>query len=482
MGAAGANTQSTANGINDSSWIVGTVNGEASVWTPQTGLQAVGFLGSGNSSGFDGGISNADVAVGGSTTLGGSDSHAIIWDPTNGLRDLNSLIVNPPATWTPTDAVGVSQTGALIAGIGYSNISTAPPARERNMLFVLNGGSLTEIPDPGVSIYPRAISSAGEVAGFYFDSSERQHAFIYTPALGTLDIGTLGLSATGGYTPYTEAFGVNDLGVVAGSEGLADGSEYAFLWTKSGGMVEIEPPTGVVFDGTEGINNSGQVIIQGRYANEPALGYRGFVLTPVPEPPTLVLSASIVLFVLAVHRKRRRAPAMDGGRELRESHERVIENQTPRGQTLLSRREKGDNRPIGVQLRRVLLWVIRNYRTATAHFGSICAVAAKKTGGSTGLGNLEAHRPAKSSLACWPPRAVYFQSPGRTFASTLPGCGAFSICRGISNVSAAAANRSGAVPAHSAEASASNASSRGWRFPARLRLLYRATSSTGLTC
>ena len=163
--------------------------------------------------------------------MGASYSNAMVWDPTNGLRDLNSLIANPPSTWTPTDAVAISATGGLIAGIGYSDIRTSPPSGAERA-FVLKGGTMTTIPDPGVEIYPRSIDNSGEVCGFYFDASEIEHAFVYTPALGTVDIGTLGLSASGGYTPYTETFGINDSGVVCGSEGLADGSEYGFLWNK----------------------------------------------------------------------------------------------------------------------------------------------------------------------------------------------------------------------------------------------------------
>ena len=67
---------------------------------------------------------------------------------TTGLQDLNSLIANPPPAWAPTDATAISQNGAFIAGIGYSNITTDPPSGSGHA-FTLNGGSLTEIPDLG---------------------------------------------------------------------------------------------------------------------------------------------------------------------------------------------------------------------------------------------------------------------------------------------------------------------------------------------
>ena len=299
-GPGGAYIQSTASGINDSSWIVGTLDGEAAVWTPQAGFRAVGFLGSGNSSVLYG-ISNSGEAVGGSTTLGGSYSHAVVWDTTSGLRDLNNLIANRPTTWTPTGAIAISGND-LIAGIGYSNISTSPPSGAEHA-FVLDAGSLTEIPDPagsaGLGIQPESINSSGEVAGFYSDANNQEHAFLYTAALGTRDIGNLDISATGGYTSGTGALAINDFGTIVGGEVLADGSTHAFLWTESGGMVEVNPPSGVVFNTLAGINDDGQLIGQGYYLGNPAIGYRGFVLTPVPEPPTIFLGLPLVLATFA---------------------------------------------------------------------------------------------------------------------------------------------------------------------------------------
>ncbi len=131
IGVLGSNSpyvQTLANGINDSSWIAGSSGDEAYVWIPQSGIQGVGFLGNGNFSSFMRDFSNTDVAVGGSTTLGGSYANAMIWSPTSGLQDLNNLIANPPTAWTPTAAVAISKSGGFIAGIGNSNLTTDPPS------------------------------------------------------------------------------------------------------------------------------------------------------------------------------------------------------------------------------------------------------------------------------------------------------------------------------------------------------------------
>ena len=260
----------------------------------------------------------AMTAVGFSTTLGGSYANAIIWDPTNGLRDLNSLIVNPPSTWTPTDAVAISQTRGLIAGIGSSNISTSPPSGTEHA-FVLNGGSLTEIPDPGVEIFPRSVNNSGETAGFYYDSSGQVHAFVYTSQQGTIELQALGVSVTGTTTPGAAATSINDLGTVVGSDLWADDSEHAFIYTSTGGMIDIIPPVGVVFDGAYGINDDGQVISQGYYANDTALGYRGFVLTPTPEPNSIALLVASGAVILLARFARIHGKRLDA-RQTRESH------------------------------------------------------------------------------------------------------------------------------------------------------------------
>ncbi len=244
--------------INDSGFVAGESDGQAVVYTPQNGMQAVGFLPGGNASELDS-INDSNVAVGYTTTNSNSGANAIIWDPTNGLRDLNSMIVNPPAGWTPTAATVINQNG-LIAGIGYANDGTSPPSGAEHA-FTLSGGSLTVIPSPyptGRGIFPKGMNSSGEVVGEFYDANEQEHAFVYTAAGGTRDLGNLG-------GDLATAFDVNDLGTIVGGSELPDGSFAAYLYTDAGGMVNLNtlaPVNGWTLDSAMAINDNGQIIAE----------------------------------------------------------------------------------------------------------------------------------------------------------------------------------------------------------------------------
>ncbi len=282
--------------INDSGWVVGQSGNEAFVYTSQTGMQAAGFLSGGTSSVLCA-INNSNVSVGGSDTAGVALDSAVIWDPTNGMRNLNNMIVNPPVGWAPTLAIAISQNG-LIAGIGSAGTSqTFPPPNQH--AFVLSGGSLTVIPGLGIDIQPAAINSIGEVVGTFFDANYKEHAFVYTAAAGTRDLGNLGGSET-------VAYGVNDFGQVVGGTTLSDGDEVAFLYTDSGGMVNLDalaPTSQFDINCTTGINDNGQIIAEGVDASGNG---HALLLTPTPEPSTLGLLIAFACFILILqlcHRK-----------------------------------------------------------------------------------------------------------------------------------------------------------------------------------
>ena len=178
--------QPSSNGlsINSSDWIVGQSNDEAFVWTPQTGMQPVGFLPGGNLSELEC-INNADVAVGGATPGSATVAHAAIWDPVNGLRGLTTTIVNRPSgpgrrrmRSRSARAEGMSPAWAALIGVERN----VPPPDEH--AFVLSNGSLTVIPDPGIFIQPSAINSSGEVAGEFLDANNKYHGFVFEPGDG----------------------------------------------------------------------------------------------------------------------------------------------------------------------------------------------------------------------------------------------------------------------------------------------------------
>jgi len=291
----GDETLSQAFALNDSSYVVGRANDQGFVWTPQTGMRGVGFLPGGSTSILLS-INSSDVAVGAATTVGASYPHPIIWDAGKGIRDLNLTIVNPPTDWTPGNAMAISQNG-LITGVGSADPTQLPPQPNEHA-YVLDAGTLTTIPDPGVYMQPEAINSSGEVVGFFEDANGHRHAFVYTPALGTRDIGSLGSSVTGTWPAFTEALGVNDAGMVVGADYWADGSKHGFLYTDLGGMVDLNTLVQLNddnIDGGDAINDSGQIAAGVQNSRE---GYHELLLTPVPEPSTFALLILLIFIIL----------------------------------------------------------------------------------------------------------------------------------------------------------------------------------------
>ncbi len=298
LGTLSGGIASAGNSINDSGWVAGASDTQAVVYTPQSGMQPLGFLRGGSLSQANC-VNNAGVVVGDSGTVGETYLNPFLWTAAGGMQDLNSTITNMPSGWTPT-AAGIINNSGLIAGIGYANLSTYPPSGTEHA-FTLSGGSLTVMPNPyptGFGIYPEGMNSSGEVVGLAVDANEQEHAFVYTPADGTRDLGNLG-------GDLAVAFGVNDLGTIVGGTELSDGTGVAFIYTNAGGMVNLNtlaPVNGWTLDCACGINDNGQIIAQGYNGND----YQAFLLTPTPEPSTFGLLIAFACFILILQLCHRR--------------------------------------------------------------------------------------------------------------------------------------------------------------------------------
>ncbi len=122
--------------------------------------------------------------------------------------------------------------------------------------------------------------SSGQATGHDFDGFDSV-VFLYDDDnMDWLD--TLGGDGSTGYA-------INDNGHITGSAKIADGSWHAFIY--SGGIMTdintlIDPAGGLTLVSGLGINNAGQICGYGidLQGNEQA-----FLLTPVPEPTTLLL-------------------------------------------------------------------------------------------------------------------------------------------------------------------------------------------------
>ena len=144
------------------------------------------------------------------------------------------------------------------------------------------------------------LNSRGQVVGAAQVPGGTEHAFLWDPAGGMVDLGALGgVDST--------AYAINDGGQVLGRYTDADGSSRSFLWA-NGTMHDLAALTdGPATDWTllgVGMNNIGQ-IVGTAWADD---GPHAFLLTPVttaepaPEPATLAL---LGLGAMAVLRRGR---------------------------------------------------------------------------------------------------------------------------------------------------------------------------------
>jgi probable HAF family extracellular repeat protein len=148
----------------------------------------------------------------------------------------------------------------------------------------------------GTSSEARAINAQGNVVGFANTvQNANTHAFLYD---GTMhDLGVEGLNSA--------AYGINSNGHVVGQASNVNGLAYAFLYTIGTGMVDlnslIDPSLGHELLYATDINDAGQIIGFGVIGGQ----YHAFMLTPVPEPHTLLPVAFGVAFILSRCRAHR---------------------------------------------------------------------------------------------------------------------------------------------------------------------------------
>ncbi len=125
-----------------------------------------------------------------------------------------------------------------------------------------------------------AIDSGGEVLLWGISATnDLEYAFTWTS--------TAGFQQLGQFVPTA----MNDLGEVVGT--MSDGGP-PVIWTPGGGVQDlnslIEPPfpSGTFLESPNGINDSGDIV---GFGLSDTSVRSAFLLTPVPEPGSLVLAA-----------------------------------------------------------------------------------------------------------------------------------------------------------------------------------------------
>ena len=301
---------SQAYGISDKGEVVGIVASSAFRWSHEDGLQRLAV----SSCAYA--VNESGLAVGWSDTHSGR--RAVAWNQ-NTMTDLGWGYRSwANATNDSGDIVGRGGTQAFLrhsgvtvdlgSGIAYDinnsgtvvgwsggSTSLATVWFSPSNLQVIGG-----LPGSHESL-AQAINNQGQVVGWCTFPGENpwSRAFLWTRDNGFTDLGAPPGSMR------VEAVDINDAGSVVGVVEYDTGPS-AFLWTPELGMLDInnlldEESKDWTLRRAYGINNLGQIV---GYGVNSSVVY-AFLLTPIPEPSTL-LALLCGLGGLALHKRRTR--------------------------------------------------------------------------------------------------------------------------------------------------------------------------------
>ena len=170
--------------------------------------------------------------------------HGFLWTQAGGMEDLGVI-----KGWQNSFALAISDSGQVVGTDSVNADSTTFRWTRSAGMQHLPGSSTTY----SVAV---AVNNSGEVAGLYYPTPGNVHAFVWTQAGGIQDLGTLGGSTS-------EATGINRSGQVVGYSATASGVYHAFLWTQSAGMQDLGAYLGATsYSQAWAINDDG--IVAGR--------------------------------------------------------------------------------------------------------------------------------------------------------------------------------------------------------------------------
>jgi probable HAF family extracellular repeat protein len=234
------------------------------------------------------GINAAGSIVGRSVNSGGQ-VHAFLYSG-GMMTDLGTL------GGASSSALGISVNGQIV---GYANLSSG-----QQEAFLYSNGDMTDLGNLGGTHGSGAvaINAAGQIAGGSYVSGgggpEHSHAFLYSGGV-MKDLGTLG-------GPFSGSYGMNDLGQVVGYSDLPNSAgDAGFLYsgtvmTNINTLLDNSAQGWNLIDAV-GINNNGWIVGD---AYNPSHVLHAYLLTPVPEPNPLLLSAIGAAMVLIYIRRR----------------------------------------------------------------------------------------------------------------------------------------------------------------------------------
>ena len=232
---------SRGNGINDGGEVVGhsgadfsTSNTHAFIWDSTNGMRDLGTLGGAYARANS--INNSSVVTGTSqTNVGFGGPHAFLWDRANGMRDLGTL-------------AGTTSTGNFINANGHATgTSTINSFDNREHAFFYNGTTMQDLGAIGAGnsfsdfSFGYGVNVNDEVVGStyrpYIGGSLYKIAFVYRDGQ-MFDLETLVDASGADYRLYS-ATGINDAGQIAvDALNLSTGQYRAVLLTPNGSSTD----------------------------------------------------------------------------------------------------------------------------------------------------------------------------------------------------------------------------------------------------
>jgi len=315
LGIISGTSSSEAFGINDYGAVTGGSDNRPFLWTAKTGMQDLGFPSGYYSASGTAINNNGQIAIRADKMISNFYyGHAFRWS-SNGYQDMGTL------GGTFSTCYGIDDAGR-IAGYAYTAGGDIHAYRSTT------GTSLVDIDSLGGDYsLGYGINAIGQVVGQAYTAAHKYHAFLWNASGSMQDLETLGgtqsqandisdsgiivgdsstandrsyhafilqngvMRDLGSLTSYSSyGVAVNNAGQVIGS--YSDG-EYAhpYIWDNVNGMKDLngllDPILGAGWTlyTVNNINNQGQIVGQGRHNGN----VRAFLLTPIPEPDSIVI-------------------------------------------------------------------------------------------------------------------------------------------------------------------------------------------------
>jgi uncharacterized membrane protein len=165
-----------------------------------------------------------------------------------------------PDAGVSTYASGINSQGAVVGAFFTNDYGTLRG-------YIYDHGSFTDFDVPGSSYTsPYRITDSGTVCGWFFDASNNEHGFLRDKKGNFTQIDVPGAS-------FTTIYGLNDHGDIVGAYG--DGTTYHGFLLRKGVFSTLDYP-GATDTVAEDINNAGNIV--GTYNGLS----RGFIATPTP--------------------------------------------------------------------------------------------------------------------------------------------------------------------------------------------------------